>query len=46
MTQCESLTDEQIVFECDLGRCREIQDKVFNFALQRETESYKLVAKP
>lgn len=28
---------------CDLDRCREIQDNIFNFALHREPESYGLI---
>jgi hypothetical protein len=38
-----TLEDELIVYECDLDRCKEIQDNVFNFALHRQPESYKLI---
>lgn len=31
------------LFACDLDRCHEIQDKIFNFALHREPESYRLI---
>lgn len=41
--QCRSLEDEVIVQRCDLDRCREIQDNIFNFALHREPESYRLI---
>jgi len=41
VAQCETLADEVIVYECELDRCREIQDNIFNFALHREPESYK-----
>ncbi len=41
--QCETLADEVVVNECDLDRCREIQDNVFNFALHRQPESYRLI---
>jgi len=39
VAQCETLVDEVIVYECDLDRCREIQDNIFNFAIHREPES-------
>ena len=41
--RCETLGDEVIVYTCDLDRCREIQDNIFNFALHREPESYGLI---
>ena len=43
VAQCRSLEDEVIVYECDLDRCREIQDNIFNFALHREPDSYRLI---
>ncbi|MDA9981771.1 N-carbamoyl-D-amino-acid hydrolase [Gammaproteobacteria bacterium] len=43
LVQCRSLEDEVIVQQCDLDRCREIQDNIFNFALHREPESYRLI---
>lgn len=43
VAQCRSLGDEVIVHECDLDRCREIQDNIFNFALHREPDSYSLI---
>lgn len=44
LAQCETLDDEVIVQVCDLDRCREIQDNVFNFALHRVPENYDLIA--
>ena len=44
MVQCETLGDEVIVQPCDLDRCREIQDNVFNFALHRVPETYDLIS--
>ncbi len=41
--QCKSLGDEVIIHDCDLDRCREIQDNIFNFALHREPENYGLI---
>ena len=43
VAQCESLEDEIAVYPCDLDRCREIQDNIFNFALYRQPESYQLI---
>ncbi len=43
VARARTLEDEVIVFACDLDRCREIQDNIFNFALHREPESYGLI---
>ena len=43
VAQCATLEDELVVADCDLDRCREIQDNIFNFALHREPESYRLI---
>lgn len=43
VAQCESLADEVITHACDLDRCREIQDNIFNFAIHREPDSYGLI---
>lgn len=40
VAQCDSLDDELIVAECDLDRCREIQDNIFNFAVHRQPDQY------
>ncbi len=41
--QCRTLEDEVVVHTCDLERCREIQDNIFNFALHREPANYGLI---
>ncbi|PVB60455.1 N-carbamoyl-D-amino-acid hydrolase [Labrenzia sp. 011] len=41
--QCVTLGDEVIVAECDLDRCREIQDNIFNFAEHRQPDQYGLL---
>ena len=43
VAQCTSLEDEIAIYPCDLDRCREIQDNIFNFALHREPQSYELI---
>ncbi len=43
MAQCETLADEVIVGECDLNRCREIREKIFNLALQRKPGSDSMI---
>jgi N-carbamoyl-D-amino-acid hydrolase len=43
VAQCETLGDELIIHTCDLDRCREIQDNVFNFSLHREPQTYSLI---
>lgn len=44
VARTRTLEDEVILFACDLDRCREIQDNIFNFALHREPESYGLIS--
>jgi predicted amidohydrolase len=46
VAQCETLEDELIVADCDLDRCREIQDNIFNFNLHREPQEYQLICEP
>ena len=46
VAQCKTLDDEVIVHACDLDRCREIQDNIFNLALHREPEAYRLITEP
>jgi len=41
--KCVTLGDEVIVVECDLDRCREIQDNIFNFAAHRQPDQYGLL---
>ena len=43
VAQAKSLEDELVIADCDLDRCREIQDNIFNFALHREPETYRLI---
>jgi N-carbamoyl-D-amino-acid hydrolase len=38
-----TLEDELIVAACDLDRCREIKQHIFNFALHREPQHYRLI---
>ena len=35
--------DEIAVADCDLDRCREIQDNIFNFAVHRQPDQYRLI---
>ncbi len=44
VAMCSTLGDELIVHACDLDRCREIRDNVFNFALHRRPEMYPLLS--
>ncbi|GIT62817.1 MAG: hypothetical protein Ct9H300mP21_03630 [Pseudomonadota bacterium] len=37
------LSDELILAECDLDRCKEIQENIFNFYLHRQPEEYSLI---
>ncbi|MEF2073093.1 N-carbamoyl-D-amino-acid hydrolase [Consotaella aegiceratis] len=41
-----TLGDELIVADCDLDRCSEIRDNVFNFALHRRPEIYTALTAP
>lgn len=43
VAQCSTLEDELIVADCNLDRCREIQDNIFNFSLHREPQDYQLI---
>ena len=43
VAQCRTLGDELIVHTCDLDRCREIQNNIFDFAQHRQPESYQLI---
>jgi len=46
VAECKTLDDEVIVAECDLDRCKEIQENIFNFKLHREPETYALITAP
>lgn len=41
--QCDTHEDEVIVNECDLDRCSELKDNVFNFARHRQPQAYGLI---
>ena len=43
VAMCATVEDELVVASCDLDRCREIQDNIFNFALHREPQHYGLI---
>lgn len=43
VAMCSTVEDELITAVCDLDRCRELKDNVFNFALHREPETYRLI---
>lgn len=44
VAMCSTLGDELVVHSCDLDRCRELRDNVFNFALHRRPEMYPLLS--
>ncbi len=46
VAEAETLGDELLVHACDLDRCREIRENIFNFALHREPDSYRLITEP
>lgn len=41
-----TLGDELITASCDLDRCAEIRDNVFNFALHRQPQHYGIITEP
>ncbi|MBN9668818.1 N-carbamoyl-D-amino-acid hydrolase [Roseibium aggregatum] len=43
--KCTTLGDEIAIADCDLDRCREIQDNIFNFKVHRQPEKYGLLCK-
>ena len=44
--ECITLADELILAECDLDRCKEIQENIFNFDLHRHPEEYSSITAP
>ncbi len=46
VAECKTLEDEVILAECDLDRCKEIQENIFNFDLHRQPEDYTLITAP
>ena len=43
--QCTTLGDELAVAECDLERCAEIKEHIFDFARHRQPQHYRLIAR-
>ncbi|MCB1762221.1 MAG: N-carbamoyl-D-amino-acid hydrolase [Gammaproteobacteria bacterium] len=43
LVKAETLGDELIVADCDLARCSELKENVFNFALHREPQHYSII---
>lgn len=43
VAMCSTVEDELVTAVCDLDRCRELKDNVFNFGLHREPETYRLI---
>lgn len=43
VAMCSTVEDELVTAVCDLDRCRELKENVFNFALHREPETYRLI---
>ncbi len=43
VAQASTLEDELIIANCDLDRCKELKDNVFNFAMHREPQHYGLI---
>jgi N-carbamoyl-D-amino-acid hydrolase len=43
VAQCSTLEDELIVADCDLDRCKEIQQNIFNFKVHRQPADYALI---
>lgn len=45
VAMCSTVGDELAVSSCDLDRCRELRENVFNFALHRRPEIYPLLSR-
>lgn len=43
VAMCSTVEDELVTAVCELDRCRELKDNVFNFGLHREPETYRLI---
>jgi N-carbamoyl-D-amino-acid hydrolase len=43
VAQCSTLEDELIVADCDLDRCKEIQQNIFNFKAHRQPGDYTIL---
>lgn len=44
VAMCSTTRDELATASCDLDRCAEIRDNVFNFAQHRQPDTYKLIS--
>jgi predicted amidohydrolase len=43
---CTTVDDELVTADCDLDRCREIRENIFNFALHRQPQHYTIITEP
>ena len=43
VAMCSTIDDELATASCDLDRCKELKDNVFNFALHREPQHYGFI---
>ncbi len=46
VAMCSTMGDELITTDCDLDRCAEIRDTIFNFSLHRQPQHDKLISEP
>lgn len=44
VAMCSSLGDEVVIAKCDLDRCKELRDHIFNFKQHRRPEHYGLIS--
>ena len=44
VAMCSTLEDEVVTADCDLDRCQEIQQNIFNFDLHRQPQHYQAIA--
>ena len=43
VAMCSTLEDELVVADCDLDRCQQIKENIFNFSLHRQPQHYQLI---
>ena len=46
VAQAKTLEDELVLGDCDLDRCREIKENIFDFALHRQPQHYGPITEP
>ncbi len=46
VAMCSTLGDELVTADCDLDRCAELRDNIFNFELIRQPQHYTLISEP